>query len=798
MRKTARTLACALALTVLGACSTSPAVPVPTATPPTVETPVLPVESHAPLMTRDSFPRLDGSTSTAPLARAVCAVLLGEDVDQASDLVRFSKTTASFRSLMYGDADLLIAAEPSESVVAEMEEAGFQWQSAPIATDALVFLVNESNPVDSLTTQQVQKIYTGEIVNWSQVGGEDRAIVPFQRNAEAGSQTLMKKLVMGDLPLMEAPKDYTVASMEGLIEAVRSFDGSPGAIGYTVYYYANDMNMADGLKVVTIDGAAPDAGSIRSGAYPFTNPYYTVLAADAPADGPARQVFDWLQGPIGQSLIQHEGYVSILDDPAPVDWDLGETAPLEEVYTRLSPEPLTQLVPSGGYGPLLSFVGASLPGGWWDYDRYGLVTRQGEIVVDPVYDSVWPIGGYIDGNSDDWVDLGVFSLGQTLPVGPDGGHERRYALAARDGSWTTGFDYLYVGMADAGHIWAVEPDGTGVMLDARAQELWRLPLPVGDEEALWTYQGGMAGSLWWSEGLGICYRQAGQSLIRMNGTMVHGGEKGWRDLQGFSEGLAPAVDNSKSPEQGDLWGYVDRDGEWAISPIYRRVQDFHDGKAIAQLPDGSMRVIDTAGNMLWESNEGRMALYRGDGFSYYCHLEDVDERYLVRVLGLYDLDLEPIQSEAVGKTLNGGTSGWMWEESETGTRLYSSQGVRDIPARGSLNYILDGLLIFCQDQPDGSALWSAYDMEGGALLAPVVCDYMGSITDSGTGIRYLYVQQGGRCDIYDQTGRYLTSTTGYPDVKDGLITTRTDLSYGYQTLDGDWIFRISLAKSQGD
>lgn len=114
--------------------------------------------------------------------------------------------------------------------------------------DGLAFLVNADNPVDSLTVEQIRKIYTGEITNWSQVGGDNLEIVPFQRNAEAGSQTAMVKLVMGDTPMMEAPAGYVRGEMGDLVEAVAAYDGSAAAIGYTVYYYANDIKMADGLK----------------------------------------------------------------------------------------------------------------------------------------------------------------------------------------------------------------------------------------------------------------------------------------------------------------------------------------------------------------------------------------------------------------------------------------------------------------------------------------------------------------------------------------------------------------------
>ena len=264
------------------------------------------------VFTRDNLPRLDGSTSTAPLARAMCAVLLGEDQDQVADLISFSRTTQSYRNLMEGSADLLLAAEPAPEVLSELEEGG-KWLLTPFATDALVFVVNQDNPVDNLTTQQVQQIYTGEITNWSQVGGDDLDIVPFQRNQEAGSQTMFEKLVMDGLDLMEPPKEWTSDSMMGLLDSVREYDNSPAAIGYTVYYYANDMEMAKGLKVLSIDGVAPSAQAIRAGDYPFLNPYFVAIAKDAAQDSPTRVLYDWVLGPDGQKLAQLEGYVPVME-----------------------------------------------------------------------------------------------------------------------------------------------------------------------------------------------------------------------------------------------------------------------------------------------------------------------------------------------------------------------------------------------------------------------------------------------------------------------------------------------------
>jgi ABC-type phosphate transport system substrate-binding protein len=259
--------------------------------------------------TRNNFPKVDGSTSLVPLAQAVASVMLGESRESVSDLINFSKTTQSYRNLLAGKCDVLIVSEPNPAVYQEMNKAGFQYEETVIANDALVFMVNEKNPVNSLTAEQLKDIYSGKIKNWSEVGGEDIEIMPFQRNEGAGSQVLMKSLVMKDTPLMEAPVSLVAGEMGELMKAVKNFDNTSQAIGYSVYYYANDMKMARGLKIISVDGIEPNDDTIREHRYPFISRYYSVIPAKASAGSPSRILYDWLSSAEGQALILKEGYV---------------------------------------------------------------------------------------------------------------------------------------------------------------------------------------------------------------------------------------------------------------------------------------------------------------------------------------------------------------------------------------------------------------------------------------------------------------------------------------------------------
>ena len=312
MKKLCMILFCCIFCLNLAACGGTTTTP--TASPEPVVSPSpenVPTEDQF-VFTRENFPRLDGSTSLVPLAEAVAAVLLGESREEASDLISFNRTTQSYRNLMWDSCDLIIAATPADTIYDEYALHRFEYDMARIASDALVFVVSADNPVDSLTVDQIQRIYTGEITNWSEVGGNDVEIIPFQRNSEAGSQTGMLRLVMDGLEIMDPPSEYVIESMAGLMEAVRNFDGSEGAIGYSVYYYANDMRMAEGLKILSVEGVQPEPATIADQSYPFLAAYYTVIAASQPEDSPARILYNWLQSEEGQRLIESQSYVPVM------------------------------------------------------------------------------------------------------------------------------------------------------------------------------------------------------------------------------------------------------------------------------------------------------------------------------------------------------------------------------------------------------------------------------------------------------------------------------------------------------
>lgn len=267
--------------------------------------------AHAacPAFTPEDYPRVDGSTATLPLSYALMQASTGADEDTALITASHSKTTQSFYNLVYGESDLLLVYEPSQDAYDFAKENGVELLIAPIGLDAPVFLINDANPVDSLTHDQIVGIYSGRITNWKEVGGNDQPIIAYQRVESSGSQVMMKAQVMQDVPMMDAPTELRPGDMGELVDEIASYRNTADSIGYSVYYYINEMYMREGLRLLKVNGVMPTNETIASGEYPYRQPFYAVIRADAPEDSPARLLFDWLQTEEGKALIESSGYV---------------------------------------------------------------------------------------------------------------------------------------------------------------------------------------------------------------------------------------------------------------------------------------------------------------------------------------------------------------------------------------------------------------------------------------------------------------------------------------------------------
>lgn len=261
--------------------------------------------------TMENYPKMGGSLANLPLGEAITASVLGITREDADKLITFEgSTTDNYKAICDGAFDILLAYEPSEEAKAYSEEKKVELEMTPIGVDALVFICSLENTVTSLSLDQIKSIYSGKITDWSEVGGENSAILPYQRNKDSGSQTLFDKLVnLGD-DLMKAPRELIAMEMYGLLEAVADYDNSKDALGYTVYYYLTNMETEklERTRILDIDGVAPSNETIGSGEYPLTNNFYVVIRKDAAVNSPERILYNWICSEQGSELVRQENY----------------------------------------------------------------------------------------------------------------------------------------------------------------------------------------------------------------------------------------------------------------------------------------------------------------------------------------------------------------------------------------------------------------------------------------------------------------------------------------------------------
>ena len=283
--------------------------------PATPEAPASSVSELEPtgLFSPEEFPKLDGSTACIPLMAQMMADTTGIDLETAQSSISVSTTATAWEyfGLYDTDTQMLVVYEAPDSVKEELQDANVQLEQKPIGRDALVFIVNEDNPVKSLTQQQLKDIYAGKITNWKEVGGQDLDIVAFQRRADSGSQTLFQKLLIQGGELMDPPTELAPTAMGELVDSLAAYNNSANALGFSVYYYIDQMYSQPGLRLLAVDGVEPSNDTIASEKYPLCNEFYAVIHPDAAADSPERTLYNWLDTEAGQACIRKSGYVAV-------------------------------------------------------------------------------------------------------------------------------------------------------------------------------------------------------------------------------------------------------------------------------------------------------------------------------------------------------------------------------------------------------------------------------------------------------------------------------------------------------
>ena len=194
----------------------------------------------------------------------------------------------------------------------EIEEArskGVEPVEHIIARDAIAVIVNTENPVSELTLQQISDIYSGEITNWSEVGGEDRPIVKLSRETNSGTHVYFLETVLrlgnNDDETLFSMNTLLLPSSEGIISEVRQ---NPNAVGYDgLGYVPDDVKMIAIAKEAGSEYVLPSIATVNDKTYAIARDLY--MYTNGEPTGIVKEYLDWILSEEAQQIVADLGFV---------------------------------------------------------------------------------------------------------------------------------------------------------------------------------------------------------------------------------------------------------------------------------------------------------------------------------------------------------------------------------------------------------------------------------------------------------------------------------------------------------
>lgn len=210
-------------------------------------------------------------------------------------------STTGIAAIIDSTADIGMAsrrAKPTEMSAAKAK--GITMKPTIVCFDGIAVIINAGNPVADLTKRQIEQIFTGDITDWSAVGGPAGAISVYTRNTSSGTYSDFKDLAM-------KKRDYASSSqkMAGNEQIVAEVAKNPHGIGYVGLAYTHE----NGIKVVSVEGGTPTKDSVLAKKYPYARPtfYYT----NGEPEGEAAKFIDFTLSDAGQKIVEQIGFVPL-------------------------------------------------------------------------------------------------------------------------------------------------------------------------------------------------------------------------------------------------------------------------------------------------------------------------------------------------------------------------------------------------------------------------------------------------------------------------------------------------------
>ena len=236
----------------------------------------------------------DGSTSMEKVIGA-----LGESFMEANSGTTFTYNPtgsgSGIQAVSEGRCDIGLSSRALKD-----DEKASGLKETTLALDGIAIIVNPQNPVKDLTLEQIAKIYTGEITNWKDVGGEDAEIVLIGREAGSGTRDGFESIT----DTKDACQYRQELTSTG--DVITTVSQNPNAIGY-----ASLASIKDSVKALTVNGVAPTEATVKDGTYLVQRPFVLVTKEGVALSETAQKFFDFATSADAASIISAAGAVPV-------------------------------------------------------------------------------------------------------------------------------------------------------------------------------------------------------------------------------------------------------------------------------------------------------------------------------------------------------------------------------------------------------------------------------------------------------------------------------------------------------
>jgi phosphate transport system substrate-binding protein len=249
--------------------------------------------------------QVKGSDTVLPLAQKEAETFMKANPESSLTIVGGGSGTG-ITALIDGNTDIAMASRDLKGEERlKLQEKQMNVEIKTVAMDALAVIINPQNKMEKLTREQIEKIFTGEITNWFELGGDKMPIVVYSRENSSGTYEFFKEHVMDR-------KNYasSVLNMPATGAIVQSISQTKGAIGYVgLAYLSTDVKA---LQVSYDEGAtyiAPSMATAKDKSYPISRPLYYIY--DVKKSDRVKPFIDYCLSAEGQKIVEAVGYIPL-------------------------------------------------------------------------------------------------------------------------------------------------------------------------------------------------------------------------------------------------------------------------------------------------------------------------------------------------------------------------------------------------------------------------------------------------------------------------------------------------------